>query len=225
MQRLLQILPGAVAPGVIDLDRRELAVEVRNLLLPALPGIALEFARRADCLFPVLFLLVDVQQVLQRGAPVWPLRQPLERLLGAVKQPRLQVVLAEFVECHDTLLLREVGPLEQILVHPDRSLGLAAPPEQAAECEMQLDGLRVDPDDLGERLDRLVGLLVQQEVEPGEVGARDPARFGDELLDVDAGGKPPEPEEHGKCDQPPELEFGHVGQALVPLHPGRRVSG
>jgi hypothetical protein len=33
-------------------------------------------------------------------------------------------------------------------VHADRTLGLAAPAEEAAEREVQVDGLRVDLDDL-----------------------------------------------------------------------------
>ena len=63
------------------------------------------------------------------------------------------------------LVRRQVRAIEQVLVHADRALDLAVPAEQDAEREVQLDGLRIDLDHLDERLDRLVGLLVQQEVE------------------------------------------------------------
>src|SRR5574339_274827 len=72
---------------------------------------------------------------------------------------------------------------------------------------MQLDGLRVDLDHLDEGLDRLVGLLVQQEVEPLEIGARQRARLGDDLLDVDARGDPAQAEEQREAQQPPVFEL------------------
>ena len=53
---------------------------------------------------------------------------------------------------------------------PDRALGLAASPEQRAEREVQLDRLRLDAHHLDERVDRLVVLLVEQEVQALEVG-------------------------------------------------------
>ncbi len=95
-------------------------------------------------------------------------------------------------------------------MHADRALDFAAPAEEAAQREMQLDRLRVDFDHFDERLDRLVGLLVQQKVEPLEIGHRQRARFGHELLDVDARGEPAEREEQRQREQPPVLEF-HVG--------------
>jgi hypothetical protein len=50
-------------------------------------------------------------------------------------------------------------------VHADRAVVLAAAAEQAAEREVQLDRLGVDLHHLDEGLDRLVGLLVEQEIE------------------------------------------------------------
>ena len=93
-----------------------------------------------------------------------------EQLLGAVQQPRLEVILRQLEQRGSTLLLGgQVGAVDQVLVHADRALDLAAPAEQAAQREVQLDGLRIDLDHLDERLDRLVGLLVEQEVEALEV--------------------------------------------------------
>ena len=60
--------------------------------------------------------------------------------------------------------------IHQILMHADRALYLAAPAEQAAQREVQLHRLRIDLDHLDERLDGLVGLLIDEEVEPAEVG-------------------------------------------------------
>jgi hypothetical protein len=70
------------------------------------------------------------------------------------------------------LLVADVLAVDEVLVHADRAIGLAATAEQAAEREVQLDGLIVDLDRLDEGVDRLVGLLVEQEIEPGQVGAR-----------------------------------------------------
>ena len=94
-------------------------------------------------------------------------------------------------------------------MHADRALDLAAPAEQAAQREMQLDRLRIDLHHLDEGLDRLVGLLVQQEVEALEIRHRQRARFGHELLDVDARGEPAEREEQRQGEQPPVFNF-HV---------------
>ena len=65
-----------------------------------------------------------------------------EHVLGAVEQPRLQVVLSEFEQRVQPLLLAQVGAVEQVLVHADGAIGLAAAAEQAAQREMQLDRLR-----------------------------------------------------------------------------------
>jgi hypothetical protein len=131
----------------------------------------------------------------------------LEDLLRAVEDPGLEVVLAELGERDHLLLGPEVRTLEKVLVHADGAVVLAAPAEQAAEREVQLDRLRVDLDHLDEGLDRLVGLLVQQEVEALEVGARQRARLGHDLPDVDARRDPAQAEEEREAEQPPVLEL------------------
>jgi len=98
-------------------------------------------------------------------------------------------------------------------VHADGAVVLAAPPEQAPQREVQVDRLRVDLHHLDERLDRLVGLLVEEEVEPLEIGARQRARLVHEVPDVDARRDPPEAEEQREDEQPPVLELHHVGDA------------
>ena len=132
-----------------------------------------------------------------------------EHLLGAIEQPGLEIVLRQLVQRAHALLGGEVGAIDQILVHADRALDFAAAAEQAAQREVQLDGLRIDLDHLDERFDGLVGLLVDEKVETPEVGGGQRARLGQQLLDVDARGEPAQAEENRKTEQPPELEF-HV---------------
>jgi hypothetical protein len=83
-------------------------------------------------------------------------------------------------------------------VHADRAVDLALPAEQRAQREVQVDRLRIDLDHLDERLDGLVRLLVQQEVEAAEIRQRQGARLAQQVLDVDARGDPAHREE-----QPP----------------------
>ena len=105
-------------------------------------------------------------------------------------------------------------------MHADRAVDLALPAEQAAQREVQVDRLRIDLDDLDERLDRLVGLLVQQEIEPAEIRQRQRPRFAQQVLDVDARGEPAQREEQRRDrQQPPELE---IHRARMRARAGRR---
>jgi len=76
------------------------------------------------------------------------------------------------------LLSREVGAIDQVLVHADCTVIFAPAPEQAAEGIVQLDGFGVHLDDLDESLDSFVGLLVEEEIEPLEVGPGQRPRLG-----------------------------------------------
>ena len=175
-QGLGEVGPRRIGPRMHHLAHRELAAEVGDLLLVRAAGHRLELAGDVDRLVPLLLLLVDLEQVLARERRLRARLELLEHLLGAVQDAGLEVVLAELGQRDQLLLRAQPGALEQVLVHADGAVILAAPAEQAAEREVQLDGLRIDLDHLDERLDRLVGLLVQQEVEPLEVGARQRAR-------------------------------------------------
>ena len=62
-----------------------------------------------------------------------------EELLGAVEQARAVEVLRELERRRVALVGRQVGAVEQVLVHADRAVDLALPPEQAAQREMQVD--------------------------------------------------------------------------------------
>ena len=51
----------------------------------------------------------------------------------------------------------------------DGALDLAAPPIERAEREMRLDGVRIRVHELQEHVERPVGLLGDEIVEPGEI--------------------------------------------------------
>jgi hypothetical protein len=68
---------------------------------------------------------------------------------------------------------------------------------------MQLDSLVVDLHRLDEGVDGLVGLLVEEEVQTGQVSTRQGPRFLDQVLDVNSGSQPAQHEKQGKCQQPP----------------------
>ena len=99
-------------------------------------------------------------------------------------------------------------------MHPDRAFDFALSAEEAAKRKVQVDGLRIDLDDFDERFDRLVGLLVQQEIQAAEIRQRQRARLTQQMLDVDACGYPPEREKQRRDRQePPQFE---VHDARVP---------
>src|SRR6267154_475536 len=185
---------------------RELAVVIRDFLLRGLPGVLFQLERDSDRLHPVLFLLVDLEQEFQRFGAVRRALELDEHLFRAVEKPGLEIVLPQLDHRVQPLLPAQVGALEQVPVHADRALGLAAAAEQAPQREVQLDRLRVDLHHLDEGLDRFVGLLVEQEVEALEIRARQLPRFPQKLFDVDARREPAQPEEQREPEQPPELE-------------------
>ena len=145
--------------------------------------------------------------------------QSIEQLLGAVKKTGAMEVLRELVGRHRSLVRGQRRAIQQVLVHADRALGLALAAEQRAQREVQVDRLRIDLDDFDERFDRLVGLLVQQEVEAAKIGQGQCARLAQKMPDVDARGDPAEREEHDRDrQQPPELEFHAVRRRSWAFH-------
>ena len=208
----MQIGAGALGARVRHLRLRQLAVEVRDLALARLPGDRVHPVGRIDGFEPVLLLLVDLEQELERGLLVAGALQLEEHLLGAIQQAGLEVVLRQLVQGSQALLSGEVGTIDQVLVHADGAFHFPAPAEQAAQGKMQLDGLGIHLDHLDERLDGLVRLLIDEEVETAKVRRRQRARLGQKLFDVDARREPSQAEEDRESDQPPELEF----HALTP---------
>src|SRR6267142_460902 len=209
----LQMALRPVRARMRGLGHGQLAVVVRYFLLQRLSGFLLQIQRDLDRLHPILLLLVDLDQRLQRAGSMRRIPELEEHLLRAVEQPGLEVILAELDHRVQALLPAQFGPLEQVSVHADRPLGLPAAPEQAAQGEVQLDRFRIDLDHLDERLDRLVRLLVEQKIETLEIGTRQLARLREQLLDVDARRQPSQAEEQREPEQPPDLEV-HPGLAL-----------
>ena len=201
-QRGIEVAPRGIGPRLRRFGLRQLAQVLRERA-----RVGLHLLGHLDGARPVLLLLVDFQQGAARGHGLIGFFQARKDFLGAVQNAGLEVVLTELHLRLQLLLAGEIRAVEQVLVHADRAVVLAAAAEQAAEREMQVDGLGVDLDHLDEGLDRLVGLLVQQEVEALEIRARQRPRLGDDLLDVDARGDPSQAEEQREAQQPPVFEL------------------
>jgi hypothetical protein len=101
----------------------------------------------------------------RRACAVLAVEQRVKGFFGAVQQAGLQVIHAQLILRMLLLLLRQVGTRQQVLVHADRALGLAAAAEQIAQREVHIGRFRVQPHDLDEGIDGLVGLLVEQEIQ------------------------------------------------------------
>ena len=67
---------------------------------------------------------------------------------------------------------RQVGALQQRLVHVDRAADLPLLPVQVAENHLDLERVGVGAGRLGQLVDRLIDLVVDQEVEPEHVVRR-----------------------------------------------------
>ena len=200
---------------------RELAVVMRDLL--EVRGFRDRFhpARHRDRLRPVFLLLVDGDQEPQGGVLERRAVELRKELFGAVEKTSAMKVLRELEDGGLPLVGGKTRPIEQVLVHPRGPVDLALPPEQAPECEMQVDRLRVDLDDLDERLDGLVRLLVQQKVESPKIRQRQRSRFAQQMLDVDPRRGPSQREKESRDrQQPPEFEL-QARRPVLPTDRGR----
>ena len=63
----------------------------------------------------------------------------------------------------------ELVPGQQVLMNADGALDLAAPAIQRTEREMRLDGVRARIQKPQEHVERAVGLLADEVIEPGEI--------------------------------------------------------
>ena len=128
-------------------------------------------------------------------------------------KPAAMEVLRQFEGRDLRLSGGQVGAIEQVLVHADRAIDLALAAKQAAQRKVQVDRLRIDLDHFDERFDRLVGLLVEQEVQAAEIRQRQRTRFAQQVLDVDARREPAQTEEQRERQQPPESRNPLVAHA------------
>ncbi len=90
-------------------------------------------------------------------------------------------------------------------MHANRAVGLTAAAEQITQREVQLNRFRVELDDFDKRIDRLVGLLIEQEIQAAEVRTRQVGAFRQQRLEVVACGHPAERKSDGDDKQPPEV--------------------
>ena len=164
----------------------------------------LELLGDLDRRAPVARSLVQVEQ---REPGLGVERRPGERavrLLGAIEEACLHVVLRQAVLCLVALLLGQVGTAEQVLVDAHGSLVLTAPAEQVAEREVELRRVRVLLHGLDEGVDRLVVLLVEQQVETLVVDLGRFLALAPELARVEARGEPAERESAAERDRQPQ---------------------
>src|SRR5690606_39182688 len=124
--------------------------------------------------------------------------QLAEQRLRTIEQPRAEIILGEREERLMALRLAQARTREQVLVNAYRPIDLAAPAEQVPEREVGLGRLVVDLRDLDEKLERLVCLAVQHEVQAAEIVRADPGRRRVVAFPAQAVVCPPEP---GEDDQ------------------------
>src|SRR5699024_6658711 len=102
-----------------------------------------------------------------------------EQIFRPVEQAGLHVVLAQLHQRLGALLIVQAGASDDVLVETNGLVDLPTPAEQAAQRQVRFHRVRVDLDQLQKDFDRLVGLLVEQIVEPAKVvageGFRSPA--------------------------------------------------
>ncbi len=144
--------------------------------------------------------------------------------VGAVEQPGLDVVLGQCVLCSCAVAGRQVGALQQMLVHPHRAFEFAAAAKQVAEREVKLRRVGVALHRLDEGVDRLVVLFVEQQVQALEVGLRRLLLGALQLAEVEARGDPSQRKGHRQADQQPlGIEFEHRSGGAGPFPIRRRA--
>src|SRR5438105_14939806 len=100
-----------------------------------------------------------------------------EELFGAIQQSRAMEILRKLENGRLALVRGKIGAIEQVLMHADGAVELALAPEETSQRKMQIDGLRIDLHHFDERLDGLVRLLVEQEIQAAKIRERQCARF------------------------------------------------
>ena len=191
-QRELRLGDVALAGGV-GLER-ELAVVVGDPRGERAAAALLELLGDGDGGAPVARALVQVEQGEPRFGVERRSGERLVGLLGAIEEAGLHVVLRQAVLGLVALGLREIGAAEQVLVDAHRALVLAALSEQVAEREVELGGVRVLLDGFDEGVDRLVVLLVEEQVQALVVDLGRLLALAPVLARVEARGEPAEHE-------------------------------
>ena len=95
----------------------------------------------------------------------------------------------------------DVAAREQMLVHANGALVLTPAAKQIAQREMQLRGVGVILDGFNEGVDGLVLLLIEQEVQPPEIGFGRLPVLETQLTHIEPRCQPPEHKGHGQAHQ------------------------
>ena len=184
---------------------------------------SLQIAGNHNGFLPVFFLFVDFQQKLECGFGVLRVFEFEKQFFGAIEQTGLEVILRELIHGHGLLIFAQIGARHQILVHADGALDFTTAPEQAAQREVQFDGLRIHLDHFDEGFNRLVRLLIQQEVKPLEIRRRQRTRLGQQMTNINARRDPTQRKKQRQCQQPPGFNFHCRSPALY--HVRHRIRG
>src|SRR6516164_7794550 len=194
---------GAVAlqQGVLGELTQVVRGDTRAFLLHRLRQLVKDLERPG----PVTLCLVDALEVLERRIPVLARGGELFQYpLGAIHESGALVVECQ---CEGRLVGERSAPVfAQPRVNGDRAVDLAAPPEQAAESELDLGGIAVGFRHAREDLGRMVETIVDEVVEPDVVIARQAHRAGDTVTAAEKPGCQPHEDEGQRQEQWRQLE-------------------
>jgi len=179
----VQVLACRIRTGVHHLSRRQFAVIVGDFLLSGVLG---HFLADSNRLLPILFLLIDFQEItfcllITGGSP-----QPNEDFLRTVQQACLEKILAQLGKGLQLQFGCQICPINQTLVHADGALGFPPPPKKITQGKMQLNGLGIHLHHFDEGFYRLIGLLIEKEVEPLKIGTGQRPGFLYQVFDINA---------------------------------------
>src|SRR5690606_35085870 len=116
----------------------ELAVVVRDCGRMLGRGDRYQLFVRGNRLLPVALLLVDANQIAQRRLALRAfVRQLLEQRLRAIEQAGAEVILGERESRVSAMLVAQRTARDDVFVHANRTLDLAATPIQTPQREMR----------------------------------------------------------------------------------------
>ena len=180
--------------------------------------IGLHLAGNLYRLGPVMGAFVNGQArqacfVLVRGVV-----QPGKRLFCTIEQAGFEEVQRQGMLRTLALFLADVCAREQMFVHAYGAAVFATSAKKIAQRKMQLGGVRVVLYGFNKGINGLVLLLVEQEIQPFEVGLGGAAVFAADLAQVKARGEPAQHKCRGKAQQNPgDIKFHAAAKVWVRL--------
>ena len=115
---------------------------------------------------------------------MWRALQRTPSGFRAVKETGLHVVLGQGQLGAVAVAGFQIGPIQQVLVHPNGALKLTTATKQVAQSEVQFGGVGVVLNGFDEGVDGPVLLLVEQQVQAFEVGPWRVLTFAAQLTQV-----------------------------------------